>query len=167
MLGYAYRPVHDDRLNALFSYTYLEDLPGADQVNIDGETDGPRQRSHILNAAFSYDLDQRWTLGGKYGFRTRQQADRDDSDFTRSTAHLAALRADYRIVHRWDAMAEIRAFHAPRAEMTEYGALLAVYREVTPHARLGVGYAWGGISDDLRKIEPAKRGIFVNLIGKF
>lgn len=167
MLGYAYRPVHDDRLNALFSYTYLEDLPGADQVNVDGETDGPRQRSHILNAAFSYDLDQRWTLGGKYGFRTRQQADRDDSDFTRSTAHLAALRADYRIVHRWDAMAEIRAFHAPRAEMTEYGALLAVYREVTPHARLGVGYAWGGISDDLRKIEPAKRGIFVNLIGKF
>lgn len=167
MLGYAYRPIDSDRLNALLSYTYLEDLPGADQVNIDGETDGPRQRSHILNAAFSYDLDQRWTLGGKYGFRTRRQADRDRSDQVTSTAHLAVLRADYRIVHLWDAMAELRVLHAPRASMTEYGALLAVYREIGPNARIGIGYAWGGVSDDLRGVEPAKRGVFVNLIGKF
>lgn len=167
MLGYAWRPVANDRLNALISYTYLEDLPGADQVNIDGASDGPRQRSHILNATFSYDLNQRWTLGGKYGFRRRRQAERDGSDFTASTAHLAVLRTDYRIVHRWDVMAELRAFHAPRAAMTEYGALLAAYREITPNARIGLGYAWGGVSDDLRKIEPARRGVFVNLIGKF
>ena len=167
MLGYAWRPVADDRLNALLSYTYLQDLPGADQVNIDGDADGPLQRSHILNAAFSYDLDQRWTLGGKYGLRMRRQADRAGSDFTKSTAHLSVLRADYRIVHRWDVMGEVRAFYAPRASMTEYGALLAVYREVTPNARVGLGYAWGGVSDDLRKVEPAKRGVFVNLIGKF
>lgn len=51
--------------------------------------------------------------------------------------------------------------------MTEYGALLAAYREITPNARIGLGYAWGGVSDDLRKIEPARRGVFVNLIGKF
>jgi hypothetical protein len=35
-LGYAYRPVANDRLNGLISYTYLYDLPGADQVNVDG-----------------------------------------------------------------------------------------------------------------------------------
>ncbi|WP_230312514.1 transporter [Paracoccus lichenicola] len=166
-LGYAYRPVASDRLNALFSYTYLQDLPGADQVNIDGDADGPRQRSHILNAAVTYDLDQRWTLGVKYGYRMRRQAERDDSDFTRSRAHLGILRLDYRIVFRWDAMGEVRAFHAPQAGMTEYGALLGIYREITPHARLGLGYLWGGVSDDLRTVEKAKEGVFVNLIGKF
>ena len=166
-LGYAYRPVDNDRLNALFSYTYLEDLPGADQVNFDGDTDGPRQRSHILNAALNYDLNQRFTLGAKYGYRVRKQAERDSSEFTSSTAHLGVLRLDYRIVHRWDVLAELRAFHAPRASMTEYGALLGAYREITPHARLGAGFLWGAVSDDLRKVEPAKRGLFVNLIGKF
>lgn len=166
-LGYAWRPVASDRLNALFSYTYLQDLPGADQVNIDGDTDGPRQRSHILNAAVNYDLDQRWTLGVKYGYRMRKQADRDSADFTDSRAHLGVVRLDYRIVLRWDAMGEVRAFHAPQADMTEYGALVAVYREITPNARLGLGYLWGGVSDDLRTVEKAKEGVFVNLIGKF
>ena len=32
-LGAAYRPVDNERVNALFSYTYLEDLPGQDQVD--------------------------------------------------------------------------------------------------------------------------------------
>ncbi|MCU0790346.1 MAG: TonB-dependent receptor, partial [Nitratireductor sp.] len=32
-LGYAWRPVRNDRLNGLFRYTYLQDLPGPSQVN--------------------------------------------------------------------------------------------------------------------------------------
>jgi hypothetical protein len=166
-VGYAYRPVDNDRLNALFSYTFLDDQPGADQVNIDGNINGPRQRSHILNAAISYDLDERWTLGLKYGFRHREEADRISGTSFKSTAHLAAARVDYRIVHKWDIMGEVRAFHAPRANMTEFGALLGIYREVNPMMRLGIGYLWGGVSDDLRKIERAKSGVFLNLVTKF
>ena len=166
-LGYAYRPVASDRLHALVSYTFLEDLPGADQVNIDGDRDGPRQRSHILNAAMSYQLEPRFTLGLKYGMRYRQEAPRDSETFTTSLGHLLAARLDYHVVHRWDIMGELRAFHVPRADTTELGALLGVYREVSPNLRLGVGYAWGGVSDDLRRIRPAREGIFINLIGRF
>jgi hypothetical protein len=32
VLGYAYRPVRHDRLNALLKYTYFYNLPAADQV---------------------------------------------------------------------------------------------------------------------------------------
>lgn len=166
-IGYAYRPVENDRLNALFSYTFLDDQPGADQVNIDGNINGPRQRSHILNAAMNYDLDERWTLGLKYGLRHREQTDRISGEAIRSTAHLGVARMDYRIVHHWDIMGEVRAFHAPRAKTTEYGALLGVYRELNPNARVGVGYSWGGVSDDMRSIERAKEGVFLNIIGKF
>lgn len=166
-LGYAYRPVASDRLNALLSYTWLEDLPGPDQANIDGDRAGPLQRSHILNAALSYELSPRFTLGLKYGFRFRQQADRGSTTFTASTGHLFVARLDYRIVHAWDAMAELRAFHAPRAGHTDYGAVLGIYREVNRHARIGVGYAWGGVQDDLRRIRPARAGLFLNVIGRF
>ena len=166
-VGYAYRPVENDRLNALLSYTFLDDQPGADQINIDGNINGPRQRSHILNAAMNYDLDERWTLGLKYGLRHREQTDRITGETTRSIGHLGIARMDYRIVHQWDVMGEVRAFHAPRANTTEYGALLGVYRELNPNARIGVGYSWGGVSDDMRRVERAKEGLFLNIIGKF
>lgn len=166
-IGFAYRPVDNDRLNALFSYTFLDDQPGADQINVDGDINGPRQRSHILNAAMNYDLNERWTLGLKYGFRLRDQIDRISGATTRSTAHLGIARLDYRIVQQWDVMGEVRAFHAPRANTTEYGALLGVYRELNPNARIGIGYSWGGVSDDMRRIERAREGVFLNIIGKF
>lgn len=166
-VGYAYRPVGNDRLNALLSYTFLDDQPGADQINIDGNINGPRQRSHILNVAMNYDLNERWTLGLKYGFRYREQTDRITGAATRSTGHLGIARLDYRIVHQWDVMGEVRVFHAPRADTTEYGAVLGVYRELNPHARIGLGYSWGGVSDDMRRIERAKEGMFLNIITKF
>lgn len=166
-IGYAYRPIAHERVNALVSYTFLDDQPGAQQVNVDGDVNGPRQRSHILNAAVSYDLTPRWTLGVKYGFRQRALTDRLTGAETRSSAHLGIARVDYRIVQKWDVMAEMRAFHAPRAGTTEFGALLGVYREVSPNARIGLGYSWGGVSDDLRSTRRARDGVFVNVIGKF
>ncbi len=166
-LGYAYRPVADDRLNALISYTFLDDQPGVDQVNFDGDVNGPRQQSHILNAALSYDLTPRWTLGVKYGLRHREETDRISGDSFESLAHLGVARVDYRIVQKWDVMGEVRAFYSDSADTTDYTALMAVYREVSPNARIGVGYAWGGVSDDLRTIEEDKAGFFVNIIGKF
>lgn len=166
-LGYAFRPADNDRLNALVSYSYLEDLPGADQVNIDGDRDGDRQRSHILNAALSYDLTQRWTLGAKYGFRTREQAARGTEDFTRSAAHLGVLRIDYHVVETWDLMLEGRALYQPRGDVTEFGAVAGVYRHVGGNLKLGAGYAWGTVSDDLRTIDDSRAGPFINIVATF
>ncbi len=140
-LGYAYRPVANDRLNALVSYTYLYDMPGADQVNVDGDVNGAKQRSHIVNAALSYDLNQQFTLGAKYGFRLREEAARGTDNFVTSTAHLAILRLDYHVVHNWDILAEGRAMAFPKADTTEFGALVGIYRDLNDHVRLGAGYA--------------------------
>ncbi len=166
-LGYAYRPVQNDRLNALVSYTYLYDMPGADQVNVDGDADGPKQRSHILNLGLSYDLNQQFTLGAKYGFRYREEAPRDSDAFVSSIAHLGILRLDYHVVHNWDIMAEGRAILYPKADTSDFGALLGAYRDFGDNFRLGAGYAWGGVSDDLRSLETDREGVFVNIIGKF
>ncbi len=166
-LGYAYRPVDNDRLNALVSYTYLYDLPGADQANVDGDINGSKQRSQIINMALNYDLNQQFTLGAKYGFRKREAAARGTDDFVESTAHLGILRLDYHVVHNWDIMAEGRAMTYPKANVSDYGALIGVYRDIGDNLRFGGGYSWGGVSDDLRSLEKDREGVFVNLIGKF
>lgn len=166
-LGYALRPVNTDRLNGLVSYSYLYDMPGADQVNVDGTVNGPRQRSHMLNLALSYDLNQQVTLGAKYGLRLRQEAPRGTDSFVSSTAHLGILRLDYHVVHNWDIMVEGRAMAYPKSDTTELGALFGLYRDIGDNLRLGAGYKWGGVSDDLRSLKADREGVFLNLIGKF
>lgn len=167
-VGYAWRPESNDRINGLVSYTFLYDMPGADQVNIDGHINGPRQRSHILNAAISYQLNPQWTLGAKYGYRWRELSDRaSGSASTRSEAHLGILRVDYHVVHNWDLMAEVRALRYPRAETTELGAVTGLYRLMGNNLRIGAGYAWGQVDDDMRRVRLPRTGAFLNITTQF
>lgn len=165
-MGYAYRPVETDALNALFKYTFLYDLPGPDQVTVNGTTLGPAQRSHILSADASYDLNKIVTLGAKYGFRYSHTKPRDGSaGWEASSAHLGIVRADVHVVNKWDALVEGRVLW--NGDGANYGALAAVYREVGENFRVGVGYNFGRFSDDLRDLTFDDHGVFVNAIGKF
>ncbi|MDR6631857.1 hypothetical protein J2X72_000628 [Phyllobacterium sp. 1468] len=173
-VGYAYRPIKNDRLNALFKYGWLRDTPGEDQVSaISGDEFGPSQRSHILSADINYDLFPWLTIGGKYGFRygeTRQRLATDREAFSAwetSSAHLGILRADVTLVKSWDALVEARLLAMPEADTTDYGALLALYRHVGSNFKVGVGYNFGCFSDDLRDLVLNDEGVFLNVIGKF
>lgn len=166
-VGYAYRPVMNERLNLLARYTYLRDLPGADQVTADGSTDGPLQISHVVSIDGDYDLTPKLTLGAKYGFRSSQIADRGTEDFTDSNAHLGILRLDWHVVHKWDAMGELRGLVGVEDDTTQTGALFGLYRHIGNNAKIGIGYEWGRVSDDLTELDYDGQGVFLNIIGKF
>ena len=167
-LGFAYRPVDNDRLNALFKYTYVYDLPGADQISVGGTTNGPSQMSNILSADASYDLNNIFTIGGKYGFRFGSTKDRAaGSTWQDSSAHLGVLRLDMHVVKNWDALVEGRVLWSPSSQSTDFGALAAIYRHFGDNFKMGIGYNFGHFSDDLSHIEADDQGIFINAIGKF
>lgn len=164
VLGYAYRPIEDDRLNILARYRYLHDMHGL--RNADG-TDGPRQRSHVLSIDASYDLDRTWTIGGKLGYRSTQSAPDSASPFTNNDAWLAVANARYHLVHDWDALLEIRSLGLVDAGTTETSALGAVYKHLGNNVKIGVGYNFGTFSDDLTDLTYDDHGAFINLIAKF
>lgn len=166
-VGYAYRPVAHDRFNALFKYTFLYDLPGAEQVNVNGELNGPAQRSHILSADMIYDVTPWLSVGAKYGFRIGDQRARSATAWTRSDVHLGILRADFHIVKEWDATLEGRVLWSPVSGTVDYGALAAVYKHVGENFKIGLGYNFGRFSDDLRDLTLDDQGVFFNLVGKF
>lgn len=166
-LGYAYRPVDNDRTNALISLTALHDLPGADQVNRDGNINGAKQQSVIANVSISHELSDTFTIGGKYGYRLRKMAERDSDDFTKSRTHLGIVRLDYHVVHNWDIMGELRMNRFVDTQTSQYGANLGVYRHFGNHVKAGLGYTWGKVSDDLRTIEGSREGIYFNIVAKF
>ncbi len=166
VLGYAYRPVHHDRLNALFKYTYFYNVPATEQSIATDAGAGVIQRSHIGAVDVMYDLTPRWTLGGKYAYRYGQVSqDRVDPEFFDSRAHLYVLRADWHFLHRWDALVEGRLLDLPDAEDRRSGALLGLYRQLGNHVKLGAGYNFSDFSDDLTELDFKHQGLFINLIG--
>jgi flagellar motor protein MotB len=165
VVGYAYRPIQHDRLNALIKYTYFYNLPPGEQEA--GTDTGVIQISHIGSLDLMYDLTNRWTIGGKYAYRHGQVAqDRINPEFFESRAHLYVLRADYHFMHRWDALFEVRKLDLPDAQDSRSGALIGLYRHLGNHIKIGVGYNFSDFSDDLTQLDYRHQGLFINIIGK-
>jgi hypothetical protein len=166
--GIAYRPVTNNRFNALFKYTYFRDTATFGQIAAGGTTAAPKQRSQILSADFTLDLNKWVSVGAKYGFRFGEVAlTRASDNYVSSKAHLGIIRADFHVVKKWDALAEVRYLGAPTAKDSRTGALVGVYRHIGDHAKIGVGYSFSDFSDDLTNLDYKSAGPFFNIIGKF
>jgi hypothetical protein len=164
-LGYAYRPINNDKLNTLLKYTYLHDLYGQ---QVDGFNEpGPRQKSHVLSLDASYDLDRHWTLGGKIGGRFSESSPNSTTAFQANDAWLVVANARYHVTHKWDLLVEGRYLKAEQAGVAQYGLLGAAYRHIGNNFKVGVGYNFGKFSDDLTDLTYDDRGLFINLIAKY
>lgn len=176
-LGYAFRPLVNDKLNLLLKYTYLYDLSSPAQVAPDGASQPAvsslgidyQQRSHVAAVDATYDLNARWTIGGKAAWRSGElRASRDDSaPWVRSSAELLVARVDWKVVRRYDWLVELRSLRAGEIGERRTGALSAVYYHVNENFKVGAGYNFTDFSDDLTDLSYRSRGMFLNMLGKF
>lgn len=167
-IGAAYRPIDNDRFNALIRYNYLYDLPGPDQVSVGGSVLGPAQRSHVFSVDANYDLTERLTVGAKYGFRIGEvSSTRAAADFEASTVHLGVLRADFEVYEDWRLLVEGRGLLHAQTDTLDLGALAMISYDINKTVRVGLGYNFGHFSDDLRKVTADDHGLFLNLSARF
>jgi len=166
VVGYAYRPVRNDRLNALVKYTYFYNVPTTGQVGLQNTAAEFLQKSHIAALDLNYDLTANWSLGSKYAYRMGQESlDRVNPNFFDNPAQLAVLRVDWRFLKEWDGLAEVRTLNLPDINQRRRGALAAIYRHISKNLKAGVGYNFTDFSDDLTDLKYNHKGVFVNLIG--
>ncbi|MGE0386467.1 MAG: OmpA family protein [Gammaproteobacteria bacterium] len=163
--GAAYRPIDDDRWNALFKYTYFHDLPAPGQRSGTGAALDYSQRSHVLSVDAIHDLRPWLSVGAKYGLRIGELRDnRIGGPWLDSRADLVVLRADLHWVREWDAVVELRRLAVDAADDVRAGVLLALYRHLGAHAKAGVGYNFTDFSDDLTDLSFSNHGWFVNVL---
>jgi len=166
VLGYAYRPVANDRLSALAKYTYFYNVPTTDQLSTQNVPVEFIQKSHVAAVDLTYDLTTRWSIGGKYAYRLGQASlDRENQQFFDNNAHLYIARADYRFGHNWEGLLEGRLLSLPDINERRSGALVAGYRYLGEHMKLGVGYNFTDFSDDLTDLSYNQQGVFINVVG--
>jgi len=167
-LSAAYRPIWDSRINMLGKLVWLDDLSPTSQ-RFNGESLDYRQRSLIGSVDGNLDVTQRWTLGGKFAYRSGEvTSTRLSDDFSKSEALLGVVRADYHFNREWDLTAEARLLDIGNGVVTREGGLLALYRHIGDNAKIGVGGTYGGIEEAyLAAQDDDGFGYFLNIIGKF
>jgi hypothetical protein len=166
VVGYAYRPIWNDRLNALVKYTYFYNVPTTDQLGLQNTATQFLQKSQIAALDLTYDLTANWSVGGKYAYRLGEASlDRVQPSFFDNTAQLAVLRLDWRFLKQWDSLVEVRTLGLPDLNQRRRGALAAIYHHISKNLKAGVGYNFTDFSDELTDLKYNHRGIFVNLIG--
>jgi len=168
VLGYAYRPVRHDRLDAFAKYTYFYNVPTTDQISPQNISAQFLQKSHIASLDLTYDLTKFWSVGGKYAYRLGEVSlDRENPEFFDNSAHLFILRNDLRFLKDWEASVEGRLLDLRDVDERRTGALLALYRYVGNHLKVGVGYNFTDFSEDLTDLSYKHHGWFLNVVGSF
>ena len=166
--GMAFRPVQHDKLNALFKYTYFENVPSPGQLTATNVIPDYAQRSHVLSVDGIYDLVSWLSIGAKYGLRVGElKPTKTDGEWYSSRADLIVLRADFHIVREWDAVVEARRLKVYEAEDERMGFLVGVYRHVTDNVKIGAGYNFTDFSDNLTDLSYRSRGWFVNVVAAY
>ena len=161
-IGFAYRPVFNDRLNMLGRLTYLNDLQPLSQTT---ESD---QRSLISSIEALYDLTRFWSVGGKLAHRGSEiRLERNAGDWIRNDASLAAARVRYKANFGIDATAAYHWLSSRETDSLRHGALLTIGRRVGDNLTFAVGYNFTSFDDNLGNDSYDVRGWFVNLIGTY
>ena len=168
VIGAAYRPVDNDRWNALFKYTYFQDMPSPGQLTPDSTVADYSQRSHVLSVDAIYDLWKWLSLGGKVGYRYSElRPSKVEGDWFDSHAILGVVRADFHIIRKWDIVVEARTLAVTEAQDQRSGFLLATYYHFIKNVKAGVGYNFTDFSDNLTDLSYQSHGWFFNIVGGF
>jgi hypothetical protein len=166
VVGFGFRPVDNDRLDALAKYTYFYNLPSSDQLSSNGQYVEYLQKSHIASLDVTYDLTPRWSIGGKYAYRLGQVSmDRDNPDYFDNSAALYILRADWRLRENWEVLMEGRLLDMTDLDEQRAGTLFALSRYFGENFKVGVGYNFTDFSSDLTDLSYQHHGTFINFTG--
>ena len=166
VVGYGYRPVQNDRLNALVKYTYFYNMPTTGQLGLQNTAAEFLQKSQIGSVDVTYDVSRNITIGGKYAHRVGQiSLDRENPEFFDNAASLYVLRGDYRFRDNWEVLVEARLLDMPDINESRSGMLATVSRYVGDHLKVGLGYNFTDFSTDLTDMSFDHKGLFLNVTG--
>ena len=133
-VGFAYRPLNHDWVNALARYTKVRNLPPTSQVTVQDD-----REDRVFAFQVAIDLNRHLTLTEKLAQRDRTLTPELLPEL-KSELRLWINRFDYHLNDKWDAALEYRSLAVEEtADNSTDGFLLEVNRLLLGHLRLGVG----------------------------
>lgn len=161
-LGFALRPVTNDRLNLLGRVTWLYDLPTVTQSS------SPDQRSLVGSMEGVYEFTRYLSFGAKIAYREGEiRLQRSTGSWIGNDATLAALRMNYRVPFGLDFLVSWHWLSSQASDSLKQGAMIAVGRSVSDHLKFSIGYNFTDFDDNLTNDSYDVKGWFFNLVGTY
>jgi hypothetical protein len=158
-IGAAWRPVDDNRWNALARYELRMD------ENL-SQPDPARETAHIFSVQATYHPSRPWWFSG----RAAGEFVMDDFSGVHSDyfAYLVGARVVYDITKRWDVGVTADLLLSPQGSARQYSMGLEAGYLVKTNLWLSAGYNFAGFSNrDLTGSDYTNRGIYMRLRYKF
>ncbi len=162
MLGTAFRPIDNDRLNLFAKYTYKENQGPSGQINI---SDIQETKMHVVSAEGAYELTDDWQLVEKLAYRIMEEKVAG-FEFAKTHTWLLINRANYRLNQDWKVGAEYRILTQREAQDRKSGFLVEGVRSINDNMELGIGYNFTDFVDDLTNLGYTVQGPYVRMTGK-
>ena len=161
-LGVAFRPVDDNRLDALGMLQYQE------EQNIQGDAAGVRVE--VASVLANWHPSRPWWLSTRLA--VKEQVDHfsliDGGGDDRYTAWLAGGRLLYDIEKRWDVGAQAYTLRSNTGKSEQYALGLEVGRLVVENLWLSLGYDFTGFQDkELTGSDYTQQGVYLRIRFKF
>lgn len=160
VLGLAYRPVYNDKLNLLSKYEYNDELNHATSSS---STD---YYNNILSLEADYQLNTRLDLFGKYALKF--QRERDSNLQTDSMIDMITTKATYKINDILDIASYYRFINEQDSRIRKQAPAVELGVLVLKRLRCGLGYNFLDYEDkDNSSEEYSGIGPYFNLGAKF
>ncbi len=162
MVGGAYRPVYNDKLNLISRYTYLESK-GPDSQEDTASVE--EERAHVMAMDAIYDINDRWQFVEKFAYRIAEEKV-EGFDFNKTHTWLMVHRLNYKFGKDWTVGGEYRTLTQREAQDQKKGFLVEAARNLGEYMQLGVGYNFTQFDDDLTSLDYTSQGPFLRMTGK-
>ena len=156
----AYRPLKHNKFNALFKYTWVENVYATEQVQ---ENSLEADKGHVLSSDLFYKLNNTWQIGTKLAQRfSKEQVGGIWFD---NTISLLATLAQYQVAKDTYVSLEARTLYNKRANDKQSGLVLEIKRRFNEYIEGALGYNWAGYSDDLAALDYNIQGWYIRATG--
>ncbi len=162
VLGMAYRPINNDRLNLFAKYTYKDNLAPDSQ---DNTKDIEASSMHVLTAEGAYELNEDWQIVERLAYRVMEEKVAG-FDFYKTHTWLLVNRLNYRIGKDWKVGGEYRVLTQREARDSRQGYLVEATHSVNNNVEVGIGYNFTQFLDDLTDLDYTVAGPFIRMTGK-
>jgi tetratricopeptide (TPR) repeat protein len=179
ILGAAYRPIANDRLNVFGRYTYKMNQSPQGQLNTtdilgqptptnaldQSASDVQNTTMQVLTVEGAYDLNDDWQVVERLAYRIMEEKV-IGFDFNTTHTWLLVNRLNYRIGKDWKIGGEYRVLTQREAKDQKRGAMVEAVRSVNDNLEMGVGYNFTDFADDLTNLDYTVAGPFIRMTGK-
>lgn len=162
-IGLAYRPVNNDRFNALARYTWLSDKRPLSL----GETDWTVTTANVMSAEWSYEITRsiEWVEKETLKIKTENTGDRDP---VTTHTYLGIHRINLNTWKKMDLGLEYRMLKQLEANDQREGWLTEVMWQAMKHMRFGAGFNFTNFSDnEFSENNYSVYGWFIRLQGRY